>query len=234
LSGSNPQWDDLMVANAPKRATSLAEQAYDTLKSWIVAGQLEPETVLSETELARRFTISRSPLREAIRQLQDEGLLDASGPRGFSVPALDVDLVHPVYGVRHALETSAAASSGGRIPKDQITRMGGWLDKVGTALDRGDLGPFNTSDFDFHDLFIRNCGNPLLIRHIDRLRGNIQRIINYAGQFAGHANQSFAEHQRIFAAVQTQDGAAIRAAVAEHIEGVTERLVSHLTSRAGD
>jgi GntR family transcriptional regulator, rspAB operon transcriptional repressor len=222
------RWEAMRVEEiAPKRAPSLAEQTYDALKQWIIDGSLEPSTVLSENDLARRFSISRSPLREAIRRLQDEGLLDASGPRGFSVPALSVDLVAQVYGVRRALET-AAAETATNIPAAAVRAMRVRMEVIGDALRHGDVRPFNEADFEFHDLWLRNCGNPLLITHLLRLRGHIQRIINFAGQFQEHTELAFTEHCVALEAMEAGDSVALRSAVDAHISAVTERLIDKL------
>jgi len=205
----------------------LAEQTYESLKTWIVRGDLEPGAALSENDLSRRFAISRSPLREAIRRLQDEGLLEASGPRGFSVPPLTVDYVRQVYGVRAALEV-AAASSAPPLPAADIKLWDSKLEDISQALSNGDLGPFNESDFEFHDLFITRCGNPLLIRQTHRLHAHVQRILNYAGKFAAHTQTSFEEHLAIFEALRSGDHKAIASSVAEHIENVSTRLVNQL------
>ncbi|MFC4948132.1 GntR family transcriptional regulator [Pseudonocardia sp. GCM10023141] len=226
MSVSEPRWDSMGISErAPKRAPSLAEQAYETLREWIVAGDLAPAAPLSENDLARRFSISRSPLREAIRRLQDEKLLEPSGPRGFSVPPLGVELVRDVYGVRRALET-AAAETADAIPPGEVGAMRDRLTMQAAEIRKGNLGPFNDGDFDFHDLYVAHCGNRLLIGHLHRLRGNIRRIIAYAGQFQGHTEASLEEHLVIMSAVEAGDTAVLRSAVDSHIRGVTDRLVA--------
>jgi DNA-binding GntR family transcriptional regulator len=233
MSVSVPPWESLDVGErAPKRAPSLADQAYEALKRWVVTGDLAAGVPLSENDLARRFSISRSPLREAVRRLQDEGLLEPSGPRGFSVPPLSVELVRDVYGVRRALET-AAAETAVAIPAAEITRMRERLDDQVARVRQGDLAPFNDNDFAFHDLFVAHCGNRLLISHLHRLRGNLARIINYAGQFQAHTEASCEEHLAIMAAMEAGSTAELRHTVDVHIRGVADRLVATLQARAG-
>ena len=215
-------------ARAPRRSPSLADQAYEALRDWIVDGTLVPGRDLSETDLSRRFAISRTPLREAVQRLQEEGLLNASGPRGFSVPLLDTTLVAEVYGVRRALEV-AAAFTARSIPREELTAMRARMTDIGRAIDNGNLAPFNESDFEFHDLFVRHCGNGLLIRHIDRLRGNVQRIINFAGQFQEHTEASFNEHMIILGALEAGDTRRTSRAVDDHITNVTHRLIAKLS-----
>jgi DNA-binding FadR family transcriptional regulator len=103
---------------------------------------------------------------------------------------------------------------------------------IGDALRQGDAGPFNETDFEFHDLWVLNCGNPLLITHLLRLRGHIQRIINFAGQFQNHTELALAEHYVILDAMEAGDNVALRRAVDVHISSVTERLIEKLEQAA--
>ncbi len=228
MTGSNPL-DGLIVDGAPQRAPSLAEQAYDTLRRLIIRGDLNAGMTLSENEFAKKFSISRSPLREAIRRLQEEGLLDASGPRGFRVPPITTDLVRQVYGVRLALESAAAAEA--EVPVAEIASARAKLAAIRTDLDRGETQSFTESDFEFHDVFISNCGNPMLIRHIGRLRNNIARIITYADQFNEHIEMSYAEHVLILEALESRDHEQARKAVANHVGNVTSRVIAQIESR---
>ncbi|AEA24460.1 MULTISPECIES: GntR family transcriptional regulator [Pseudonocardia] len=233
MPASVPAWESLdLSGRAPRKAPSLADQAYEALKQWVVDGDLPAGVPLSENDLARRFSISRSPLREAVRRLQDEGLLEPSGPRGFSVPPLSVELVREVYGVRRALET-AAAETAVAIPPADIRSMRERLDDQVARARQGDFAPFNENDFAFHDLFVANCGNRLLISHLHRLRGSLQRIINYAGRFEAHTMASCDEHLAIMAAMEAGSTAELRHTVDVHIRGVTERLVATFEANGG-
>jgi DNA-binding GntR family transcriptional regulator len=218
---------ELAAQELPVRSPSLAEQAYVTLKKWILSGQLDAETVLSENDLSRRLSISRSPLREAIRKLQDEGLLAPSGPKGFGIPPISLELIDQVYGVRLALESEAAAHARS-IPQEDLLRMRQFMEEIRPEVMAGRPQRFTDVDFEFHDLFVRNCGNPLLISYIERLRGNIQRILVYSGQLEEHSIHSFNEHLEILEAMEAQDPERIGKTVRKHIEGVRNRLLESL------
>ncbi len=228
MTGPN-SLDALIVNDALRRAPSLAEQAYDTLRRLIIRGDLNAGMTLSENEFAKRFSISRSPLREAIRRLQEEGLLDASGPRGFRVPPITTELVRQVYGVRLALEAAAAEEA--VVPAEEIAAARAKLALIRADLDNGDTRSFTESDFEFHDVFISNCGNPLLIKQIARLRNNIARIVTYADQFTEHIEMSYAEHVEILDALTTGDHQSARKAVASHVGNVTNRVITQIQAR---
>jgi DNA-binding GntR family transcriptional regulator len=221
--------EGLILDGAPQRAPSLAEQAYDTLRRLIISGDLNAGMTLSENEFAKKFSISRSPLREAIRRLQEEGLLDASGPRGFRVPPLTADLVRQVYGVRAALECAAAASAD--VSPADIVAMRAKMALIRADLDRGVTQSFTDSDFEFHDLFIVNCGNDMLIKQIRRVRNNVARIITFADRFAEHIELSYTEHLVILDALEAHDHEKARAAVQSHVSNVTTRLMGQIESR---
>ncbi|OPX13273.1 hypothetical protein B1790_00985 [Mycobacterium sp. AT1] len=223
--------EGLILEGAPQRAPSLAEQAYDTLRKLIISGDLNAGMTLSENEFAKKFSISRSPLREAIRRLQEEGLLDASGPRGFRVPPLTADLVRQVYGVRLALECAAAHNA--VVAPADIAAMRAKMASIRSDLDRGVTKSFTDSDFEFHDLFIVNCGNDMLIKQIRRLRNNVARIITFADRFTEHIELSYDEHVKILDALADRDHDEARAAVHTHVSNVTTRLMSHIESRTG-
>jgi GntR family transcriptional regulator, rspAB operon transcriptional repressor len=230
-SNTGSRWETMAVQDAPRRGASLAEQAHQTLRNWVITGALEPGVVLSENDLARRFSISRAPLREAVRRLQEEGLLNASGPRGFTVPPLSVDMVRQVYGVRHALEVAAASTASG-IEAGDVAKMRARMQDARVAMEHGDLARFTHSDFEFHDMFILRCGNPMLISHIARIRGHVERIINFAGTLDAHNERSLEEHLVILDAMETGRSDPLSDAVSDHIRGVTDRLVEQL-SRPG-
>lgn len=210
------------------RAPSLAEQIHDTLRAWIIAGDLAPGELVSENDLARRMSVSRSPLREAVRRLQEEGLLSSSEARGFRVPALSSGLVKQVYGVRRALEGAAAEASAPHVTDHDIATEAAKLDECRRAMERGDYKPFSESDIAFHHTFNQHCGNPMLLSHIERIRGHVQRIIVFAGQLPDHSEQSAREHGEILAAAETREPALLRDAMESHIAKVSARLVAHM------
>jgi GntR family transcriptional regulator, rspAB operon transcriptional repressor len=107
-----------------------------------------------------------------------------------------------------------------------------FMEEIRQEVMAGDAQRFTEVDFEFHDLFVRNCGNPLLISYIERLRGNIQRILVYSGQLEEHSMRSFEEHMDILEAMEAQDPARIEKTVRQHIAGVRDRLHDSLLGTA--
>ncbi len=115
--------------------TSLREQALSALRKAITTGQIKPGTHLVETELSEALQISRGTLREAMRQLQQEGLISAGGARGgrLSVRHLDTKEIRDIFGVRAALEALAASELASRPDRATSSRTSAPPSRTWTA-----------------------------------------------------------------------------------------------------
>lgn len=216
------------------RSTSLAEKAYDEVKSSIISGAMRSDERYAEAALARTLGISRTPLREALRRLQEEGFIEPRGLRGFTVVPVTQQSVRELYDVRCALETLAALRAARTIPADDVVAMAERYADIGRALDAGDPQPFHDSEFEFHDLFVQNCGNAWLIRSIERLRDQLDRVGHLTHRLFEHSKQSFAEHCEILDTMATRDPDELERAVRQHITGVAVRIVASMDSPAPD
>ncbi len=206
-----------------ERASSLSSMTYARLKETILTCELQPGQPLNEIDLARRLGISRSPLREAIRQLQEEGLVEAYG-RSLRVTLITRKGVHELYELRLALESFAAERAVGRISAKEIEDARSELKKVLRPLAKGDVWPFTNLDFQFHDLYVRNSGNDLLIDRVQRLRDHLTRIRRHVGIRVDHTEMAAQEHFAILEALDSRGQVGLRAAVETHIAAVGSRL----------
>ena len=116
------------MTTAPiQRSKSLHEQVYQAVRVSILSGQLRPGERLVETQLAQQLQVSRTPLREALRKLQQEGLLTAEGGGGLRVATLSVQDAVELYDCRLALEGFAIAAACQQATTDQLTAMETWV-----------------------------------------------------------------------------------------------------------
>jgi DNA-binding GntR family transcriptional regulator len=208
-----------------ERGLSLSEKTYVRLKEIIISTDLKPGQVINEIDLARRLGISRSPLREALRQLQEEGLVDTCG-RGMRVAPVTRRGVIELYELRLALESFAARKAAGRIGWQEIDAAQAELEKTAQPLARGDVRPFTNLDFQFHDIYVRSCGNSVLVDRIGRLRDHLRRIWRHVGIRVAHTEMAYREHSDILEAMRSGDPVRLQSAVEKHIAGVGERVAS--------
>jgi DNA-binding GntR family transcriptional regulator len=205
---------------------SLREQALAALRAAITSGELEPGRHLVETELSEMLQISRGTLREALRQLEQEGLLSA-GPRGrLSVRHLDAKEIRDIYSVRAALETLAARTLC-ELPDRQkaIDSLRSAIEAM-AAAEKASMQDRVESDLEFHRTLCRLTGNETLLHSWESLEGSIRMSIMFAGQEKGVRNMSVDRHYDIVAAIETGDASLARKTIREHMDTAAANLVA--------
>lgn len=205
---------------------SLREQALSALRAAITSGELEPGRHLVETELSDMLRISRGTLREALRQLEQEGLLSA-GPRGrLSVRHLDEKEIRDIYAVRAALE-SLAARTLCELPERQtvISSLRAAIDAMKTA-EKESLQKRVESDLEFHRTLCGLTANETLLHTWESLEGSIRMSIMFAGLEKGVKNMSVDRHHDIVAAIETGDASLAHKTIREHMDQAADNLVA--------
>ena len=205
---------------------SLREQALSALRIAITSGELEPGRHLVETELSDMLQISRGTLREALRQLEQEGLLTA-GPRGrLSVRHLDAKEIRDIFAVRAALESLAARTLCELPDRAQVTASLRTAIEAMAAAAQGSLEERIESDLEFHRTMCRLTGNETLLHSWESLEGSIRMSIMYAGVERAVSNMSVDRHYEIVTAIESGDASLARQTILEHMDGAAANLVA--------
>lgn len=206
--------------------TSLREQALTALRRAITTGQLRPGTHLVETELSEALQISRGTLREAMRQLQQEGLISA-GPRGrLSVRHLDAKEIKDIFTVRAALESLAARELANRPDRSGTVEA---LRQAVADMDRwaaSNLEDRIEADLKFHRTMCQLSGNETLLHSWSSLEGSIRMSIMFAGVDRAIKNMDSKRHLEIVDAIESGDADKAAAAVVDHMSGAASVLVT--------
>lgn len=206
--------------------TNLREQALASLRTAITTGRLAPETQMVETDLSDQLGISRGTLREAMRQLQQEGLLVA-GPRGrLYVRRVGSREIVDIFVVRASLEALAAALLAGRGDRDRaVETLRGLLERMDAAAEQGDMEGRIESDLAFHREMCRLTGNETLLHSWQGLEGVIRMSIMFAGRQRAIGNMNVPRHSAILDAIASGDAQRARTAVDEHLHWAAANLV---------
>lgn len=198
--------------------TNLREQALASLRTAITSGQIPPESQMVETELSDQLGISRGTLREAMRQLQQEGLLVAQSRGRLFVRRLGPKEIGDIFAVRAALEALAASRLAGNEVRTQIvTELRALLAAMDRAIGEGNLEQRIESDLAFHRALCRLTDNESLLHTWEGLEGSIRMSIMFAGHDRAVVNMDVARHDAIVAAIESGDPAAAATAVQEHM-----------------
>jgi DNA-binding GntR family transcriptional regulator len=206
--------------------TSLRQQALDALRRAISTGELPPGTHLVETELSEMLRISRGTLREALRELQQEGLVSAGARGRLSVRSLSDKEIRDVFAVRAALESLAARLLSGLPDRAAvIAELREAIAGMTRAAEDG-LEDRIESDLNFHRTLCRLTDNETLLRSWQALEGTIRMSVMFAGAERAISNMGVDRHSEIVDAIETGDAAKARTTIIEHMDQAAGNLVA--------
>jgi DNA-binding GntR family transcriptional regulator len=206
--------------------TSLREQALTALRRAITTGQLRPGTHLVETDLSEALQISRGTLREAMRQLQQEGLISAGARGRLSVRHLDAKEITDIFDVRAALEALAAQTLASRQDRAEAVSA---LRAAVADMERwaaSNLDDRIEADLAFHRTMCQLSANEMLLHSWSSLEGSIRMSIMFAGVDRALKNMDTKRHSDIVDAIESGDADKAAAAVRDHMAGAAAVLVA--------
>jgi DNA-binding GntR family transcriptional regulator len=202
--------------------TSLRQQAVAALRVAITSGELAPSSPLVETELSEMLQISRGTLREAMRQLQQEGLISAGARGRLYVRHLDSKEIRDIFAVRAALEALAVRELAGLADRTTvIAELRAALDVMDTAV----LEARIEADLNFHRTMCSLTGNDTLLHSWISLEGSIRMSIMFAGLDRAVGNMDVGRHSAIVDAIETGDADEAAKAIQTHMDWASANLV---------
>jgi DNA-binding GntR family transcriptional regulator len=176
---------------------SLKEQVYDYLRQQFQQHRLQPGQVIDMNATAEKLGISRTPLRDALIQLEMEGFVTISPRRGIFVNSLPLDEIREFYQVIGALESSALMAAFPTLGAAGINKMDRLNRRMQKAIDRNDFDLFYEKNLLFHDAFISLCGNRNLVRIIGNLKKRLYDFPQKRQWIKEWEQSSIREHQEI-------------------------------------
>jgi DNA-binding GntR family transcriptional regulator len=186
---------------------TLAQTVARDLEEDILAGRLRPRERLIETDLADRFSVSRAPVREALRMLEREGLVSRS-PRGLQVSEPSLDEVREAFEVLADLEELYTRRATPRLTPQGVKRMKSLLTEMSAAAAADDVKRYFAANDLFHGVLRDACPNRTLIRLIASMAKKTTRFRRMAMSMPGRLSHSLPEHKKILEAVATGDAMA--------------------------
>lgn len=191
--------------NAKINRTFIKDEVYDKLSNWIITGYLEPETKININDLSTSLGTSRTPVREAILKLENEGLIISKANRWTIVAPIDLDSSYYTYSVVASLEMLALEQSFDKIDEIFIKDLEKINAKLDLAYKKSDTMELLNCDNEFHDKFIYLSGNPELPAIIHPLKKKIQRVeLSFFKDNDGKSN-TFKEHRKLIEALKNKD-----------------------------
>jgi DNA-binding GntR family transcriptional regulator len=207
---------------------------YRGLKAAVVNGDLAPGEALNEAELARQWEVSRTPVREAIRQLEQEHLVRWSPRRGATVASITVAGVRDLYEVREALEGLTAQLAATHASSDELDELERLAAAIREAHDSGDLAEAIRLDDQLHRCLVRSTGNRVLESHLGGILDRVLMGRMTVRRDPGRIDEIVREHDSIISALRGRDAASAEAEAAGHIRRARLRLMEMLQRSSVD
>ena len=208
------------------RTRQAAPQVFEWLRGSILSLQLAPGTALSRAELADRFELSQTPVRDALLQLAQEGLVDIFPQHATLVSRIDIASANQAHFLRCAIELEVvrtlalAAAEDTAVLRAKLTAQ---ID-LQAALGVADTEEFIASDQAFHRLMYEAAGAPDLYELVRRRSGHLDRLRRLDLPSPGKAERVVRDHRAIVAALAASDADAAQAAMRTHLSGTLGRI----------
>jgi DNA-binding GntR family transcriptional regulator len=204
--------------------------AYDRLKDAIQHANLEPGELLSETRLSRLLGISRTPVREALHQLAQEGMVQVIPGRAVTVASPSAQTVLDVVHMRLLLEPESVRLVTEVIPEGNLDLLKKIVQRMEDACAKGDRIAWSKADTDFHEIITEACPNRLLGDTVAQMRNRTHHLANIDSQTnPSRLAECTQEHQEIVNKLSTRDADGAEFATRQHIEKLRESLFTRLS-----
>jgi DNA-binding GntR family transcriptional regulator len=212
------------------------ERIAHQLRNRIARGELVPGSMLSEAALAQEFGASRTPVREALKQLQAEGVVVIRPRVGSFVAAPSRLEINELFEVKEILEGAAARlfAHRGEIPELELLREN--VRRSEQAVASGDFDTYVELVHEYHDLIMRGAGNSKLMQQYKMLMNQLlySRFVHLSVRRSGRLPQSDREHQSILQVIEARDGATAERLMRDHVRASHQALMDMLDFGGGD
>ncbi|HEX6819387.1 MAG TPA: GntR family transcriptional regulator [Ktedonobacterales bacterium] len=211
----------LPKSTTPLTRVCLSDVAYARLRDWILDGTLAPGEPLRDEALAEALGMSRTPIRDALRRLEEEGLALSTATRRTQVSPVTVKQAREVYPMVATLEGLALQLALPVVSADSeaLSAMRSANARLAVALRQGDAGEATAADEDLHMAFVTRCGNEELIALLGDLRSKVRRIERiFWGAAETDRSPSVDDHERLISVIAAGNRAAAERELAHNWE----------------
>jgi DNA-binding GntR family transcriptional regulator len=213
-----PDTEEAVSSLGQIRHSSLRAEARRAIRAGVITGEIQPGEIYSASSLAESLGVSATPVREALIDLANAGLVEAVRNRGFRVVVLNDSDLDEIFEIRTLLEVPSVGRVAGNLPPEQAEQLHAVLVDLESAAEAEDLPRYLTADQAFHSGLLEPLGNKRLTDLVAQMRDQ-QRLFGLRAivhSTAFHASAS--EHRAILNAVMVGDKAAAESLTLSHLK----------------
>ncbi|MFM0055489.1 FCD domain-containing protein [Paraburkholderia phytofirmans] len=208
------------------RSVTLSGLVQEEILRRIKTGELKAGMKLNEMDLADHLKISRSPVREAFRALEEAGLVLLEKNRGVYIREISDDEAADLYEVRAGLDEMAGRRLASKITDAQLQELHAMLDQLEASSIHGELNNYFTLNIAFHDRLVELAGNPTMLGFYRQVVNRTHLLRRRGFSIAGSSQASHAEHRMILDALATRDPEAVALAMRQHVQAGFQRAIA--------
>lgn len=209
------------MANAKVNGYTLREKVYQKLFEAIIVGRLMPGERILEEEISSKLEISRTPVRQAMRKLEEQNLIKIIPYKGAVVSEISYEEAVDLLEMCKVMEEFLCEKAAKNASREDIEKIKETLDKYQEAYRNGDFEGMQMMNFQFHTLISKSAGNKLAESVYRNIRARMNLISLITLPFSNRDRLTFQEHREIAEAIEQGDPERAKKSAIKHIEGVT-------------
>ncbi len=212
------------------QGSNLTARVYRQLRQDILSGRFQEGESLTEMSLAKELSVSRTPVREALRQLELEELVEIRPNRGAIVKGITPDDIRDIYEIRSVIEGMAADRAAREATTEEMDQLEEILDLTQFYLDRGNYEKLQSMDGRFHQQLYNMCKNRMLRHILKDLHNYVGRSRGASLKTEGRARESIREHRAVLEAIRSQDPVEARELMTQHVQNTSQNVMKIIFS----
>ena len=206
------------------KTISLADQVFDHLENDILSGKYQRGEILTESKLSAELGVSRTPIREALRRLEQEHIIEESG-KGSVVIGINEKDLEDIFMIRKSLECQVAALAAKNRTEEQLKQLREALEFQEFYLNKKDPDQIKLMDSRFHETLYKLSGSTAFYDTLVPLHKKIQKYRRASVANSSRAEASVAEHRKIYEAIESQNTALAAKYASEHVENAYKHIM---------
>ncbi|MBR5528146.1 MAG: GntR family transcriptional regulator [Clostridia bacterium] len=204
---------------------SLADSVFERIENDILSGKFRPGDTYTECTLSKLFGVSRTPVREAIRRLEQEGLIRIT-TKGAEILGVDMQDLEDIYEIRGRLEGLAAKKCAKKITDEELASLKEIIELHEFYTQKGLSDKIKDTDSEFHETIYAVCGSDIYSSVLSSLHRRIRKYRKLSVQNPTRAAQAAKEHREIYTALENHDGNLAEKLTAQHIENAHKNIIN--------
>ena len=206
------------------KTISLADQVFDHLENDILSGKYQRGEILTESKLSAELGVSRTPIREALRRLEQEHIIEESG-KGSVVIGINENDLEDIFMIRKSLECQVAALAAKNRTEEQLKQLREALEFQEFYLNKKDPDQIKLMDSRFHETLYKLSGSTAFYDTLVPLHKKIQKYRRASVTNSSRAEASVAEHRKIYEAIEAKNTALAAKYASEHVENAYKHIM---------